>query len=201
MIFTSHDYDLLHSLVFQLGYPGYRPGLTEIPNGDGKADREKRFAHIAPKYLRGYDGPGLRLLWTAYREAFDVAKDWAEDLNVPADFAPDFDACALRILDYPPGAGSAEHSDFDLFTINAYRNVPNPGLPEGEIHIGQIGELVGLGRATMHHVVGTPEPQQAIVFFVLPAHGAVLPDGRRVGPQTEPGTWLHWRMTQSRTHA
>lgn len=42
--FTAFDYSNLYDRVFQPDYPGYKPSVTEIPNGDGKADTEKRYA-------------------------------------------------------------------------------------------------------------------------------------------------------------
>jgi hypothetical protein len=33
-------------------WPGYRPNIVEAPNGDGRLDAEKRYAHVAPKYLQ-----------------------------------------------------------------------------------------------------------------------------------------------------
>ena len=50
-MFTESDYKLLHSLVFQPDYPGYRPTLIEAPNGDDKLDVGKRYAHVSTKYL------------------------------------------------------------------------------------------------------------------------------------------------------
>ena len=52
MIFTPSEYYLLSELVFQDWYPGYRKNVVESPNGDGNWDTEKRYAHVAHKYLK-----------------------------------------------------------------------------------------------------------------------------------------------------
>ncbi len=104
-----------------------------------------------------------------------------------------------------PGAGTAEHTDANLFTIVLWRSHPadlemrgdrphsnqvggaydlNPGL-----HIGEIGALVGLGPATPHRVPARPYVQKSIVYFAVPNHGARLPiiaRGRR-DPRIEVG--------------
>jgi hypothetical protein len=138
------------------------------------------------------------------------------------------------VLEYPPGATSARHTDFDLFTLVAYRD-PYPGglvreeqMPTGGpflswadtispgIHFGELFELGGFGAATPHEVKkvwgpfgeasweGIPaavsKPQVSAVYFALPAHDLVLPDGRKVGPQSEPGIYLHERMSRSRVY-
>ncbi len=131
-----------------------------------------------------------------------------------------------------PGAGTAEHTDLNLFTIVLWRSHPadleltqpnecpsagrclarsiNPGL-----HIGEIGELVGLGPATPHRVPARPYVQKSIVYFAMPDHGAPLecdcprPDlhGHRpysYAPAGTPctgttaGEWLKERIARSR---
>ncbi len=153
-------------------------------------------------------------------------------LGLPEAWAPDLDASALRILEYPPGATSARHTDFDLFTLVAYRDPfpgglvrhepehrfedfgkPSLGFAEGVspgIHFGELYELGGFGRATPHEVGAIDDgsscitsvklPQFSAVYFALPRHDLVLPDGRKVGPQTEEGTYLHERMSRSRIY-
>jgi hypothetical protein len=49
-MFTEDEMSTLRNIVFQPQYPGYRPTIVESPNGDGKVDTEKRYAHVAPKY-------------------------------------------------------------------------------------------------------------------------------------------------------
>ncbi len=116
-----------------------------------------------------------------------------------------------------PGAGTAERTDFDLFTIVLWRSHPadleltqpnecpsagrclarsiNPGL-----HIGEIGELVGLGPATPHRVPARPYAQKSIVYFAMPDHGAVLPPSEKqaAGHAWTVGAWLKERVARSR---
>ncbi len=184
-ILDAADFDRLRTL-FDGSYRGYRPEVIEAPNGDGKLDATKRYLHVATKY----DPPAwaLAYLLRAYWEAVDIT----QRLGVPEAYLPDFDACALRVLEYPVGADSAEHTDFDLFTFNAYRSSNEVIGGDGRLYIGEIGALVGLGDATVHSVPTCPYEQQSIVFFALPNHGAVLPDGTTVG------AWLAERVARSR---
>jgi hypothetical protein len=249
VIFDRKRYDLLNEIVFasegddehELRYPGYRPEVKEIPNGDGKVDATKRFAHIALKYL---DAPGSEWMSDfakrALREALAVAHfeacRVAEALGVPAAFYPRAEFGALRLLEYPPGAGSEEHTDFDLFTVLCYRETPGDlELLEGgdaahemivgryakatdidpHLHIGEIGELVGLGPATPHRVPARDYVQRSIVYFAIPDHAARLP--RRVegvsryaqsgeiagvsyAPDQTVGEWLKERLARSRVY-
>lgn len=168
-----------------------------------------------------------------------------------------------------PGAGTAEHTDFDLFTIVLWRShpvdlergraargrmmghslagfgggpndipscvhcgevAPEPdstcwdayekhdvkhaiggGRAEAEaispgLHIGEIGELVGLGPATPHRVPARPYAQKSIVYFAMPDHAAQLPGTGAGGfpPQyvgangPTVGEWLRERIARSR---
>jgi hypothetical protein len=45
-------------------------------------------------------------------------------LGVPREFMPSYEHSALRVLEYPPGAGSAPHTDVGLLTLNLYRDQP-----------------------------------------------------------------------------
>lgn len=243
MIFDKPTFDRLREIVFRTDaagrptYPGYKPSVVEAPNGDGKLDRDKRYAHVATKYLNAWGSPArmspldaehwwfLKLkLNRCHAEAVRVHAA----LGLPDEWRPDLDASALRILEYPPGATSARHTDFDLFTLVAYRD-PYPGglvrygRQEGGIewswrecddvshglHFGELYELGGFGAATPHEVRALPDRecapdgdgwQYSAVYFALPRHDLVLPDGRKVGPQTEPGTYLHDRMSRSRVN-
>lgn len=184
-LFDADDFRLLSSL-FDGGYRGYRPEVIEAPNGDGKLDAAKRYLHVATKY----DPPtwAFQYLLVAFMEAEDIARR----LDVPKQFWPDIDACALRVLEYPPGADSAEHTDFDLFTFNAYRNTQDVIGGDGRLYMGEIGELVGLGPATPHSVPARDYEQKSIVFFALPKHDVILPSGITVG------AWLAERVARSR---
>lgn len=205
-LFTTADYQALAAIVFRPDYPGNASarGIVEAPHGNGNLDHLKRYSHVAEKYLQQWEDPRfmgpqdyqqLEVLWRAYDAAHSRALDVATALGVPEGFWPSFEHSALRVLDYPPGATSALHTDFDLFTINAYRNVPNPGLPAGEVHMGELGELLGLGHATPHHVEASTAPQMSLVYFAIPDHAAVLPSGITVG------AWIAERIARSRYEA
>lgn len=224
--FDADDYTLLHSLVFRGDYPGYKPTVTEIPNGDGKADADKRYAHVALKYLPGWGTSAERQFLIGFLYAAHlVAEAVADAMGVPAPFRPDIRYGALRVLEYPPGAVSHEHTDFDLFTLALYRDRPecfqrsidhrafsfdqadafsracelNTGL-----HLGELGEAIGLGPATLHSVTASPETQHSIVYFAIPDHDAILPphDGGPLGfrvSNCSVRSWLNERMARSRT--
>lgn len=89
MIFNAHDYAALHAAVFRPDYPGYKPDVVEAPNGDGKLDVRKRYAHVATKYLDAWTPANLRdaalkmFLGEAFRDAYDHAWIVAERLGVP----------------------------------------------------------------------------------------------------------------------
>jgi hypothetical protein len=187
-LFTAHDYAALHRIVFSstTPYPGYRPEVIEAPAGDAaRQDVGKRYAHVATKYLRQYDShPGQHVVLTAALDrAHGHAVQVALRLGVPEAFLPSYEHGALRVLEYPPGTGASHvHTDSDLFTLNCYRNVPNEGLGQHmPVHMGRLGEQLGLGFAFAHHVNPMTEAQHSIVYFAIPDHAAVLPNGETVG--------------------
>jgi hypothetical protein len=205
-LFTKEEYDRLHSLVFVDGYSGYKPEVKEIPNGDGKVDADKRYAHVAPKYFK--TDAQREALEPFLKKAFNLARAAADLAKIPPQFMPDYRYGALRILDYPPGAVSNKHEDFDLFTLMIYRDQPDrfiaDEVPDQEAirrirllneqaHLGQLGEAVGLGQATPHEVLASDTRQCSIVYFAIPDWESVLPDGTKVVD------WLNERMARSRT--
>jgi hypothetical protein len=205
MIFDGNDYNHMRRLFRVTGYPGYRPAVVELPNGDGKADTGKRYLHIALKY----DPPkwALRYLAMAHLEACRVA----EAIGVPDAFYPKVENGTLRVLEYPAGAGSAEHTDFDLFTVHCYRDRPedfvrlDPVDPRAErvsqdVHIGELGEIVGLGRATRHYVPERPYRQKAIVYFAMPAMDARLTGAPPGWTMPTVKQWLNDRLDRSRMY-
>lgn len=234
MIFDHQTFDALRTIVFRLNadgtpaYPGYKPEVVEAPNGDGKLDREKRYAHVATKYLRGMAKAEFErdggTLWSALDVCHAEATRVHRALGLPATWAPDIDASALRILEYPPGATSAKHTDFDLFTLIAYRD-PYPGglvidrstRSPGDrewgvsaqwpgIHYGELYELGGFGVATPHEVLPTTRGrgfltevawQYSAVYFALPRHDLELP-GVDGAPGETVGAWLAERYARSR---
>jgi hypothetical protein len=190
-------------------------------SGTGRA-KAKRYLHVAPKH--NPPAWAMAYLARAHYEACRVA----EALNVPAAYYPRVADGTLRVLEYPPGAGTVEHTDFNLFTIVLWRSTPDDlectdkNLLAGEyttaacqywrlskarkispgLHIGELGELVGLGPATPHRVPARAYAQKSIVYFAVPDHAARLPpmtwpDGL---PRTDPtvGQWLKERVKRSR---
>lgn len=197
-IFTPTDWWKLQSL-FAPWYAGYKPEVAEAPNGDGKVDVTKRYLHVALKYTP--PTWALEYLARAHFEACRIA----EAIGVPPAYYPRVADGTLRVLDYPVGAGSAEHTDFDLFTVHCYRDRPADFIrldqvdPRAEaldpdVHLGEIGELISGWRATRHYVPARPYAQRAIVYFAMPDHRAVLPGGVTVGE------WLKERYARSRVY-
>jgi hypothetical protein len=210
-MFTKAEYDQIHALAFRPGYAGYKPDVVEIPNGDGKADAAKRYAHVAPKYFKTVQQ------WTDFRpfmiHAHALALQVSDALNIPEKYRPSLEYSALRILEYPPGAISNVHEDFDLFTLMLYRDQPDrfsyarsygvhedlpPALSRmqelnAQAHLGQLGTEIGLGPATPHGVLPSKTVQRSIVYFAIPDHAARLPSGITVRE------YLNDRMLRSRT--
>ena len=212
-MFTAKDYRILSDIVFQDSYPGYKKNVVESPNGDDNWDDEKRYAHVAMKYLEEYkrvDSDRMMWLLDYLNTANSKAVEVAIELGVPKAFWPDVRYGALRILEYPPGSIAHSHVDFDLFTLMCYRNVPDAfrysdsnefsdGLRRAnelnsQIHFGEILELV-IPRfpATPHEVSAMEQrTQYSIVYFAIPDHESILPDGTSVG------AWLDERLSRSR---
>jgi len=201
---TREEYDYLHRVTMRDDYPGFKREIIESPNGDGALDREKRYAHVAPKYgLRG-------ALEHIYSRAFGLARHVCLELGVPHRFMPDYGS-TMRVLYYPPGAGSAPHTDFDLLTLSLYRDRPEgfEYLPDSMmgsaltkaravspgVHFGELWtEIMGDG-CTPHRVRPLDTEQRSVVFFVMPPHEAVLPSGQAVG------AWVKERKDRSRYNA
>jgi hypothetical protein len=183
MIFDAVDYLRLAPLFRLIGYKGYKPAEREAPNSDGRVDEGKRYLHVALKY----DPPAWAVEYLA-RAHFEACRI-AERIGVPDAFYPRVENGTLRVLEYPAGAGTEEHTDFDLFTVNLWRSTPEDhehysgNGPKGSWelgvngahHVGRIGELVGMGAATPHRVPARPYAQKALVYFAMPAMAARLP--------------------------
>jgi len=207
-LFSMEDHERLCGLFDQqLRYPGYKPDVGEAPNGDGKRDDRKRYLHVALKY-----DPPEWARWFLARAHFEACRI-AEAMGVPDAFYPKVENGTLRVLEYPAGAGSAEHTDFDLFTVHCYRGTPedfhrvDPVDARAEridpdVHIGDIGGAVGLGLPTRHFVPERPYRQAAIVYFAMPANGARMPDEACVQTGMPVGTtaidWIADRYRRSR---
>lgn len=215
-MFTASDYKTISDIVFSEEelYPGYNKETIESPNGDGKWDEDKRYAHVAKKYQERYENPFKKgtlndFLNTAHEKAVEIAIE----LGVPRDFWPDRQDSTLRILEYAPGAITHPHLDFNLFTLMCYRNIPenfryvdeiDKGLRRAnvlnhQIHFGEILELVmpSAYKATPHKVVTDPlgRSQYSMVYFSIPDHKMVLPNGTTVG------AFIEERMGRSRKKA
>lgn len=189
--FGVQAYSDLAMLFDYPDYAGYKPEVREAPNGDAAVDTGKRYLHVARKY----NPPAWAEAYLALAH-FQACKI-AEQIGVPAEFYPRTEDSTLRVLEYPAGEGSAEHTDQSLFTVNLWRSTPEdheqiikrdpsaPGVGPDFVmrgaepyHLGEIGELVGLGRAVPHRVPARPYVQRALVYFAIPLHGAVLPNTR-----------------------
>lgn len=182
-MFEHFEYKCLSNLFDRHPpYRGYKPEVKESPNSDGVVDKGKRYLHVALKY----DPPqyAIDILARAHFEACRIA----ETLDLPSDFYPKVENGTLRVLEYPPGEGSAEHTDFDLFTVNLWRSTPTDheqrhdnesGWLKGPCvwHMGRLGEMLGKGKAISHRVQARPYSQQALVYFAMPANSAEFPDG------------------------
>lgn len=132
-LLTASDYVKIHSIVFQPDYPGYKPNVIESPNGDGKKDELKRYAHVADKYLTEYLHQPSATDKTWQTDCYHILSDYLDKahqlslevaitLGVPRQFWPVRKYGALRILEYGPDAITNPHTDFDLFTLMCYRN-------------------------------------------------------------------------------
>jgi hypothetical protein len=213
MLANDQWYVRAHELVFNGNYPGYQPNVVESPHGDGNWDEEKRYAHIAEKYLdKCNDDRDREFLSNALDSAVWKAKVIAMQLGIPSEYWPDRRYSAIRILEYPPGVGSHQHTDFDLFTLVLYRSdwhhFQYPGEGEGQPLTGYLGKACKMSRgfhfgemmehikpryiATPHAVAPSVTSQYSAVFFAIPDHASLLKDGTPVGD------WVAERKARSR---
>lgn len=190
--------------AFSDANPGWRPEIQESPNGDGVWDTNKRFAHIAPKYFNAATPQFVR---STYEKQLGLAVHACRLLRIPEAFHPGPD-CTLRVLDYPVGATTAPHTDFDLFTMRVWRDDVDAFMYLGGecrelgsickrypgLHFGELLAEIDPDRfvATKHEVVASDGQQSSCVFFVMPDHSAVLPSGLTVGE------WVEERKARSR---
>jgi hypothetical protein len=180
MIMTAHEFGKLAAMLFDKDWPGLGK-RQEGRHGD------TRYSHAALKYMNqarrgGQDPQVLQLIHAAWQKAFLRACELAVEMGLPL---PDGDDSTLRILEYAPGASFDEHTDFCLFTVNLFRNYPNGGIPDTEVHIGQLGAMYGYDPTP--HSVHPREwgYQYSAVFFAMPRLDLVLPNGRTVRQQVE----------------
>lgn len=210
MMFCKEEYDTLADLVFRGDFPGFKPEVKEMPNGDGLID-VKEYAHISLKNLTGW---GTAIERNACLQALFEAHAWAEVIGelfgLPKALRPDIRYGALRVLRYPEGGLSHPHRDFDLFTMMLYRDKPAQFVAEDHLlppevaaidpmcHIGELGEVCGIGKAMRHEVKPCARPQHSAVYFSIPDWDAKLP-GFAAGEQMTVKSWLNERMARSRT--
>jgi len=212
------DYEYLAAAMFNSSWPGYKPEGAEAHPLSGAVDRGKRYAHLHAKYLarvpENYPRTTLRTLETLLLLCTGEARQTAFRLGLPEHLWPDPRYSTVRILEYPAMAGSAEHTDQDLFTFHLWRD-PMPGGFERRratlqelslgaahhedldkaypgLHLGEMAEIAGFGAATPHCVSPLPLRQRSIVFFAIPDLEAELLPGMKVGP------WLENRMARAR---
>lgn len=217
-MFNGSDYAKIYNIVFneKNKYPGYRPNIVESPNGDGKLDYKKRFAHIAKKYFDQWEKSEgdifdkyKKILNEYLIRAHEKSLEIAIEIGIPQEFWPDSSDGTLRILEYGSDAITNEHYDFDLFTLMCYRNLPQffeyigsepPKKVQdlnSQIHFGELIEQLNpkMWGATKHRVIATNIPslnQYSIVYFAMPRHDAILSSGLTVG------NWLEERKSRSR---
>lgn len=176
--------------AFSAHNDGYRPEMREAPNGDGRVDYGKRYAHVNPhRYSHSQD------MIAYYWREFALAERVSAELHLPPP-GPD---STLRFLEYPPGVGGERHTDFSLFTRLCYQS--RTGLvvegPKEEceplLHIGEIAQLI---RPTLvanpHYVEAGSALRRSVVFFAIPRHEYMLPSGLTVGE------WIAERKARSR---
>lgn len=208
-IFNALDYAMLHQFAFSDKNPGYKPKVKEAPNGDGKIDQEKRYAHIANKYIANMP-LAAQVEKTVFQQALakcqQVAISIAVDLGIPQPYWPDLEDSTLRLLEYNEKAGAEPHVDRPcLFTLMAYRNLPQyfeyvydeendykkvavdldrARRFNAQIHYGGLMPIiVPESSATKHQVKPTGATgvwQYSAVFFAMPKLAAVLPNGKTV---------------------
>lgn len=212
---TCEEFDRLAAYAFSSANPGYKPTVREAPNGDGTWDEQKEYAHLAPKYFSGGTPEPIIEAWT---DAMIAAIDVCDQLGLSS-WRPGPDS-TLRLLRYLPGATTAPHTDFDLFTLSLYRSHKDAfkyidaepatigdwntdrersrrlltkarELSPG-IHFGELmTEILGV-PATPHETLPLDEWSYSAVFFVIPDHAKRLPSGVTVGE------WIRERVARSR---
>ena len=188
----------LREIMFAEDWPGYKPEVREIPDGQGEVDQHKRYSHISLHDLDKYDGEHKAFLTRLYNQAYKHAVQYYEQRMGLGDQAiPAIEECCLRLSEYPPGVGGEAHTDFDLFTMNLWRSHRDLLIPRRPVHYGELLELLTYDEVAHRHRIEPHETdtQVAVLFFVLPARDTKLPGGRTMGE------WLDERLARSRVGA
>ncbi len=103
-----------------------------------------------------------------------------------------------------PAGGASVHARTDGGTSEGSSTLDRARLISPGLHIGELGELVGLGPATPHRVPARPYAQKSVVYFAMPDHAARLPrayepmQDRPEPPTQTVGEWLRERVARSR---
>jgi isopenicillin N synthase-like dioxygenase len=189
------EFEKIYQEVFSPTFTGYSPAIAEAPNGDSRIDLQKRYSHLNHRTLPSARDNVKTFLAEVFSRCMRVALEHARIMNIPYAFMPSAEDSTLRLLEYPPGATSSEHTDFDLFTINLYRSHEDLIVPKMPVHFGELADIVSKGwlKAVPHHVTAhLTQTQRSAVFFVMPALSACLPNGMTVRE------WVAERKTRSR---
>jgi hypothetical protein len=166
---NASRFGALATIVFNPNWPGYGK-RNEGRNGN------TRYAHVAKKYLIVCRDDERDLPEWEWGCAFDRACTLAINLGLPL---PSPEDSTLRLLHYEPGSSFNAHQDFCLFTVNLFRNFPNEGLPDLEVHYGMLAKFYGY-EPTTHSVTPQDRHQYSAVFFAMPPLDMKLPNGETV---------------------
>jgi isopenicillin N synthase-like dioxygenase len=147
----------------------------------------------------GISSSQVSILKSYVEIAHDKAVEVAVLLGIPRKFWPHIDSGILRVLEYPPETCNPKHTDYDLFTLMCYRNLPDKFRYVGEqskealeiantlnkqIHFGRLLNTAtqGLYEGTPHEVIidADKRTQYSIVYFANPDPKTVLPNGSTV---------------------
>ena len=184
-------------------YSGYRAPGSE--KADAYAAGVYHYTHVAKKYLTedcGLENHDRNSMMSMLHDLVSVSRTYAVQWGLPMEFWPTMEDSAMRLLYYPPGATIAHHTDFNLFTVNLWRNLLSPyhhldssckASPPSKVHWGELWQKVMGDPATEHYTRPSTKWQYSVVFFAMPPLSAVLPDGQTVGD------WLTKRKQEART--
>ena len=66
----------LQVAMFADEFPGYRPGVREVPDGQGAADMDKRYSHLTQATMLHDIGEHSAFLSDVWTSAFRAARTW-----------------------------------------------------------------------------------------------------------------------------
>lgn len=172
MFFSKEDYDKLKSLAFSEDYKAFSQIDKEydIPT--------RKHSVITIDNLEEKDIELIKYYTIAFNKSIEIAKE----LDVPENYYPDFNSSKLRVIEYPPEAGTGtKHYDHSLFTLTLYRDVddaiwtetPPVYIHDIPIYYGLLIDEIGMGRPTFHQVLPKDMSQHSIVFFAIPSKESI----------------------------